>query len=186
VTFHHNLWAYHNARNPRLGDNYGKPPFPTFDFRNNVIYDYGDTCSGLTGDRLDANYVANYIRPGADSNLKRAPIVLSNKCAVRYYIEGNVVEGEAQWTEHNETMFTPLEHEGRRLVEVVAKPFDAPVVRTTSARQAREDVLSGVGATLPVRDAVDARVIRQVRERTGRIINSQSEVGGWPEYRSRR
>ena len=28
VTIHHNFWAHNMARNPRLGDNYGKPPFP--------------------------------------------------------------------------------------------------------------------------------------------------------------
>ena len=28
VTWHHNLWAHNNARNPRLGDNYGSPNPP--------------------------------------------------------------------------------------------------------------------------------------------------------------
>ena len=64
VTLHHNLWAHNDSRNPRLGDNYGSAPFPTFDVRNNVIYDYGAIASGMTGDQLSANYVANYIRPG--------------------------------------------------------------------------------------------------------------------------
>jgi hypothetical protein len=35
-----------------------------------------------------------------------------------------------------------------------------------------------------VRDAVDSRVISSVRTRTGQIINSQAEVGGWPELAS--
>ena len=48
VSLHHNLWAHNIARNPRLGDNYGKPPFPTFDVRNNVIYDYGEIAE-MTG-----------------------------------------------------------------------------------------------------------------------------------------
>ena len=71
VSLHHNLWAHNRARSPRLGDNYGKPPYPTFDVRNNVIYNYGDMASGLTGDVLRANYVANYIRPGPNSNRRR-------------------------------------------------------------------------------------------------------------------
>ncbi|MCX6602818.1 MAG: hypothetical protein NTV52_04415 [Acidobacteria bacterium] len=41
VTLHHNLWAHHNGRNPRFGDNYGKGAPPTYDFRNNVIYNCG-------------------------------------------------------------------------------------------------------------------------------------------------
>jgi pectinesterase len=40
-------------------------------------------------------------------------------------------------------------------------------------------VLSQAGASL-VRDAVDERVVTSVRERTGRLIDSQTEVGGWP------
>jgi pectate lyase len=71
VTFHHNLWAHNDARNPRLGDNYGAE-FPVFDIRNNVMYDWGSTCSGLTGDHLRANYVNNYIRSGPSSNIKKA------------------------------------------------------------------------------------------------------------------
>ena len=32
-----------------------------------------------------------------------------------------------------------------------------------------------------VRDAVDARVVEGVRNRTGRLLNSQDDVGGWPQ-----
>src|SRR4051812_34380467 len=79
VTFHHNLWIHNDARNPRMGDNYGRGPnFPTFDVRNNVIYDHGGTASGLTQGNLKANYVANYIRPGPDSRAK-TPITVGNK-----------------------------------------------------------------------------------------------------------
>lgn len=50
--------------------------------RNNVIYDYGGIASGMTGDHLSANYVANYIRPGPSSNTTRGPIVLTDTAAV--------------------------------------------------------------------------------------------------------
>ena len=45
-------------------------------------------------------------------------------------------------------------------------------------------MLAGVGATRPRRDAVDARVVREVESRAGRIIDSQRDVGGWPPYGS--
>lgn len=32
VTLHHNLWAHHNGRNPRFGDNYGNGAPPIYDF----------------------------------------------------------------------------------------------------------------------------------------------------------
>ncbi|MCX6625632.1 MAG: pectate lyase [Acidobacteria bacterium] len=179
VTFHHNLWAHNVARNPRFGDNYGRPPFPTFDFRNNVIYDYGDMASGMTGDRLSANYVANYIRPGPSSNLKRGMIVLTGEADAQFYLAGNVVEGGLRLIDRPEI-------NGRRVVTVVDQPFAAPPLQTTTAEAAFPIVLENAGATHPARDAVDRRIIHEVRTRTGHIIDSQWEVGGWPDYRMAR
>jgi hypothetical protein len=42
-------------------------------------------------------------------------------------------------------------------------------------------VLSNAGAWPGFRDAVDMRIVADVRNRTGRNIASQSEVGGWPD-----
>ena len=197
VTLHHNLWAHNDSRNPRLGDNYGREPWPTFDVRNNVVYDYGSIASGMTGDRLSANYVGNYIRPGPSTRLGAGsstalgdgprgrapgePIVLTDTAAVTYFVEGNVVEGRDDLTADNTKLFTPPASSinGRPLVTLARRPFDAPPVRTTSAAQALRDVLAGAGATLPRRDAIDARIVREVETRTGRIIDSQKDVGGW-------
>jgi hypothetical protein len=35
-----------------------------------------------------------------------------------------------------------------------------------------------------MRDAVDQRLIQDVRDRKGKLLNSQDEVGGWPELKS--
>jgi hypothetical protein len=184
VTLHHNLWAHNAARNPRLGDDYGRPPWPLFDVRNNVIYDYGGIASGMTGDRLRANYVANYVRPGPSSDERRGVVVLTDTAAVSYHVSGNVVEGRPALTADNRLLFDRVEAGGRRLVTFVAEPFDAPPVSTTGAAQALRSVLAGVGATRPRRDAVDARVVREVEVLSGRIIDSQRDVGGWPPYAS--
>jgi hypothetical protein len=182
VTLHHNLWAHNDARNPRLGDDYGRPPWPLFDLRNNVIYDYGEIASGMTGDNLSANYVANYVRPGPSSNTKRGVVVLTDTAAVTYHVSGNVVEGRPQLTADNRLLFDRHEAGGRRLVTLADRPFEAPGVRTTSAEEALADVLRDVGATRPRRDAVDARIVREVGTRGGRLIDSPRDVGGWPAY----
>ncbi|HEY1342742.1 MAG TPA: hypothetical protein VGF59_34805 [Bryobacteraceae bacterium] len=183
VTLHHNLWIDNIERNPRLGDNYGRPPFPVFDVRNNVMYNWGKTCSGLTGDDLRANYVRNYLRPGPNSS-PRPPIVLAPTAHVQYFVEGNVVEGRPEYGANAAAMFTPAEAEGHKLFSLAARPFEAPPVETQSAAEAYQDVLDRVGAVRPARDAVDARLIDEVRKNSGRIINSQKGVGGWPVYRA--
>jgi hypothetical protein len=40
------------------------------------------------------------------------------------------------------------------------------------------------GATLPRRDAVDERIVREVREEGGHIIKWVKDAGGWPEFPS--
>jgi pectate lyase len=184
VTLHHNLWAHNDSRNPRLGDNYGNPPFPVFDVRNNVIYDYGAIASGMTGDHLSANYVGNYIRPGPSSNRTRGPIALTDTAAVTYFVRDNVVEGRDELTNDNSRLFDRRQLEGRILFTLASRAFPAPAVRTTSALDALREVLAGAGATLPRRDAVDARLVREVEQRSGRVIDSQKDVGGWPDYRA--
>jgi hypothetical protein len=68
----------------------------------------------------------------------------------------------------------------------VDKVFDtgpnAP--KTHSTEEARRLVLAGAGASL-VRDAVDKRLMNDIKNRTGKLLDSQDEVGGWPELKSK-
>jgi hypothetical protein len=74
--------------------------------------------------------------------------------------------------------------DGKRPVQTVEEPFSVQPVKTVSAQDAYETVLATVGASVPMRDAVDARIISEVRQRKGSIIDSQKQVGGWPELKS--
>ena len=178
VSYHHNLWAHNNARNPRMGDNYGKPPYPTFDFRNNVVYDYGGTASGLTQGVLKINYAANYIKPGPSSKA-RLPLTIGSPSALQVFISGNYWDGHPRETADNDAFFDPAEKQ----VTLVRQPFAAPPVTMFSAESAFAAVLEKAGASLPLRDAVDRRIVDEARTSRGRIIDATSEVGGWPEYR---
>lgn len=177
VTFHHNLWAHNQGRNPRLGDNYGKPPFPVFDVRNNVVYNAGG--SNVVGDELTVNYVGNYFKPGPYTRLNNGLFGPTEKAKPKFYVQGNVVEGMPDLTADARRLFA-------RAVELLSSPAPAPAVETQTAQQAYELVLARVGATLPKRDAVDTRVLADVRNGGGSIIDSQWEVGGWPVYEQAR
>lgn len=180
ISLHHNLWIHNDSRNPRLGDNYGRgPDFPTFDVRNNVIYDFGATASGLTQGNLRVNYVGNFLRPGPSAQA-RTPISVGAPSTLAFFIQGNVCDGNEALTRDNTKFFSAREIDGKRQVEVVAQEFPMPPVRTVPATEAFELVLDSVGAVLPVRDVVDQRLVGHVRARSGRMIDSQQEVGGWP------
>ena len=64
------------------------------------------------------------------------------------------------------------------------EPFETGPIVEEDALTAYERVLKSGGAILPRREAVDSRIVKDVRSLTGRIIKSQEEVGSWPELAS--
>jgi pectate lyase len=185
VTLHHNLYIHNDGRNPRFGHNYGKPPFPTFDFRNNIIYDFGKLASGITQGNLRINYINNIVIPGASTaNPRTAPIHIGKPSNVFVYLTGNIHEQNEQLTANNDLFISQTVIDGIEQARAVKTPFAMPPVATQPTMEAYETVLAGVGATLPMRDAVDARLVNHVRTRTGKMIDSQKDVGGWPAYKS--
>lgn len=181
ISFHHNLWASHSARMPRPG-NYDGPAVdplgPVFDFRSNVFYNWGGDRSGYNADKAMLaryNFVDNAYVAGPQSG-KPVAFNESNMLAKAYFA-GNSMNGTIPadpWS-----LVTGIQPEGYRLAE----PVDVAPVTPDPAPSAYARVLAGAGASR-VRDAVDVRVVAGVRDRTGRQIDSQSEVGGWPELRS--
>ncbi len=184
VTLHHNLWAHNSGRNPRIGDNYGRPPFPTYDIRNNVMYNF--EALSIVGDTLEANYVGNYILPGPSTPPSPGLLMPTDAARLRFFLSGNLIEGRDEITSQQQGLFRRLATAEKRLVEILAAPLGVPAVVTQPAPEAYELVLARAGAILPVRDAVDMRIVTDVRARSGAIIDSQWEVGGWPVYRPAR
>ena len=179
-TFHHNLWAQHRARMPRPG-NYLTPDVdpvgPYFEFTNNVFYDWGQGHAGYNSDKDPATvstyaFVANAYRRGPDST--GAVIFEEESSAAHAWFEGNSVDGVVPadpWAP-----VTGDDAPGYRLPALPAWAMGA----TETAAQAHASVLARAGASR-VRDAVDVRILAGVADGTGRIINSQTDVGGWPD-----
>lgn len=177
-TFHHNLWAMHRARMPRPG-NYNPPSVdplgPRFEFRSNVFYDWGGSHAGYNADTESLAayaFIGNAYIPGPDSQGRWA-FEESNPLA-RAWFEGNSMDGTVP-----ADPWTLVKDSDRPDYRLTARP-DWADAATETADAATESVLSGAGAGR-LRDAVDARVIAGVRDRSGRIIDSQTQVGGWPE-----
>ncbi|GAB2893687.1 pectate lyase [Uliginosibacterium flavum] len=183
VSLHHNLWAHHRGRNPRFGDNYGKlfNDAPTFDFRNNVIYDWGDYATGMVDGDIRVNYVANFLKPGPSSRSLQ-PVTLTTYAneKTRFFTADNVIEAHPEITPASGNFFGPEAGKTTGNITHVKEAFVTPQLSTQSAAEAYALVLAHAGASVPLRDAVDVRVIEQVRSGNGRLIDTQNDVGGWP------
>jgi pectate lyase len=167
VTWHHNLFAHNLGRNPRFQGSVDA------DFRNNVIYDWGETSAYGEFDRV--NYVGKYLKPGLSTIQK--PLMFMNGTEVvgpsSLYLEGNLLEGSE---EANEDNWRGTGFYFDRTAIAASHPFSSPSVSITSASKAYIDVLESAGATLPERDAVDDRIVMNVRTGTGHIIQTPEDI----------
>jgi pectate lyase len=127
------------------------------------------------------NYVNNYGKPGMDSEPGGYAYSPGSK-HFRAFYSGNYFYGRVsddQWSLVDWKNWSQKERDAYK----VSKPFSTGPVETLTALQAYDSVIKYVGASLK-RDEADKRIINDVQNGTGRIINSQNQVGGWPALKS--
>ncbi|MEV0614287.1 Ig-like domain-containing protein [Nonomuraea sp. NPDC050404] len=174
ITYHHNLLIHQNARNPRFSFSEGMNML--VDHRNNVIYNHGITsCYG--GEWSNGiNMVGNYYKPGPNTLPKIAREIVAPGRLGQWHVTGNEIEGHADVTANNALGITYAI--GGITLLPKAVEFENGITEQTP-QQAYATVLEQAGATLPRRDAIDARLVNEARAGTGRHINSQKDVGGF-------
>lgn len=208
ATFHHNLLAHHDSRNPRFDHAYvDSTCFGPLDYVNNVVYNWGGNSSyggeGAIRPRR-INMINNYYKPGPATRHKTRlldPTITCNYCSSivpgeppvpgKFFLSGNYMAGSETVTADNwlgSTVSTDA-------VRADARWTDGLTALTTeeTAQQAYETVLAKAGCSL-FRDAIDTRIVEEVRQgtstytgsngSTGGLIDTQSDVGGWLEYAS--
>ena len=186
-TFHHNLYAHHRGRNPRPG-NYNNhnidPNGLIFDFRNNVVYNWGGSYAGYNADSdsiTKVNFIGNYYIGGPDSTSDYA---YREQCPYsKAYFSDNWMNGVCPRDPWNLVRFDGFSQTWIATYELL-EPITVPPVGTDDGLTAYELVLLDAGTTFPERDSVDVRVINDVINGTGGIIDDEDEVGGWPELES--
>lgn len=210
TSYHHNLLAHHDSRNPRIdmGDidesDYTKQLELT-DLRNNVIYNWGGNSAYGGQNGAPVNIVNCYYKygPATNSNVRSRIFQLSSSGNGIYYdwstdlyVSGNYVDGSSTVTNDNAKGVDKDENTKNyniwtdsNLTEdaktVHFRYADDYPVETETAQEAYESVLADAGASI-VRDEVDTRIIEEVRGRTSTygnkgLIDSPSDVGGYPE-----
>ena len=217
-TFMRNLWANNISRNPSIG------MYGDFGFVNNVIFNWWNRSADGGDNKSLFNFINNFYKPGPITPLDK-PIghrILkpesgrSSKDSLQFgkaYVHGNVVDGNARVTKDNWDGGVQVGEgpDAGKYTDAIRvnKPLPMSPVITLSANEAYHYVLANVGAILPKRDAVDKRIVEEVK--TGKIvfteggkthvgdkyikrrlpedsyksgiITNPSQVGGYPEYK---
>jgi hypothetical protein len=215
-TFMRNLWANNISRNPSIG------MYGDFGFVNNVVFNWWNRSADGGDHRSLFNFINNYYKPGPITP-KDKPIAYrilkpesgrdtANKSTFgKAYVHGNIVEGYDKVTADNWAGGVQVGDNGEGGSHLSAirvnEPMPMASVTIIPTKQAYDYVLDNVGANLPKRDAVDARIVQEVKTgkivytegaQTGKqyikrrlpedsykqgIITHPSQVGGYPEYK---
>ncbi len=179
VSVHHNLFAHNVGRNPKVALDV------TAEVINNVVYNFG------AATRLDpgssANAIGNVYIPGPNTS----PTVMgeTNKGIMLgpvagfpemlLYVSENIGPGR-EINEGDDWLAVGGGSESLHRSTEPVPTFLPSEISHHSVDETLDVVLDNVGATAPHRDPVDLRLIQEVRSGTGRVINSQEDVGGWP------
>lgn len=212
-TYHHNLFAHHTSRNPRMASGSGYT-----DYRNNVIYNWGyNSCYG--GEAFQKgkeqfnfsifNIVANYYKSGPATEPGKVSYRIANPSFRnktddfgKWYISDNFVEGHKDVSSNNWNGGVQTEISFDKIK--LDKAWPSMPINQQTAVKAYKLVLENAGALLPKLDAVDLRIIKEVKggfaTYEGKsykkshvvadttlvcgIIDTQNDVGGWPELKS--
>lgn len=212
--FARNLFASNISRNCSIGMNGG------FNLVNCVIYNWWNRSIDGGDEYSQYNIINNYFKPGPITALQNGrpiqyrilkPDASRNKDKPdtygKAYVNGNIMLGNDRVTADNWDGGVQCGKfaDAIRVDQPFAMPMHNPIM---SAQEAYEFVMENVGATLPKRDTVDARIVLSVR--TGQaiydkkakpfttpyvkrrlpddsykygIITHPQQVGGLPEYK---
>lgn len=201
ASFHHNLLAHHDSRNPRFDHDFVNVKCAgPIDYVNNVIFNWGGN-SAYGGEGTDKgaggrhiNMVNNYYKYGPATSKKSRIVNPTTKCADncgkspggtvepgKFYIIGNYVYGSSTVTSDNWQGVDPDESSKKEQCRTSSRWTDGLTALSSeqTAEQAYETVLAKAGCSLH-RDAVDIRIVDDVRNgvvRNGAVVTSSTITG---------
>lgn len=201
-SYHHNLIAHQNSRAIRFGGARAHDTVALVDYRNNVIYNSGGSGAAYGGEIEIAggvsriNMVNNYYKPGPAASTLNFVHPSYNAVGVGvWYITGNYMNGNSgktadNWTGVNLGAIPAAQQAGTK--STVPFNLSGNDIASQTAQAAYSEVLLKAGANVPVRDAVDQRIVTETTNGTASVVGATSgkagiidlpsEVGGWPTY----
>ena len=195
-TFARNVFACNISRNCSVGMN------GSFNFINNTVFNWwnrtvdgGDNTSYMNV--INNNYKPGPITPEGKPIAWRIVKVENGRSPEgrgqfgRAYVSGNKTWGNAEVTADNwkggvqaGDQFVTEEHEQLWKMVHMEKPFEMAPVTILPTDEAYDFVMKHAGASFPKRDAVDTRMMKQVK--TGKIFYAKDAKEHQPLYVKRR
>lgn len=182
ASYHHNLMAHHNSRTPRINGSNENDVEALVDYRNNVNYNWGNRGALYGGEWMKTfgkgfahtNIVNNYFVPGPATSsgvyfARPSRGDTSYPGYSKWCFNGNVMKGysamsQDNWLGVDESYVGSLDsiRSDDEFIQSdgVLENYNH---YTQSAEDAYNAILEGVGATLPKRDVIDARVIAELK-----------------------
>ncbi|MDQ8024080.1 MAG: hypothetical protein REI94_19735 [Moraxellaceae bacterium] len=176
-----NLYAHNDERSPLFKGG------TTGVVANNLIYNPGRSivragwwAPEWEGRSLPApprlTVVGNELIRGRDT--RDTPFITTNGAGrtaskAEVYASDNITGGNY--------LLRPVQEIGPNVERLSAPPLWPANFKAVPAKDVREKVLGSAGARPQDRDSVDRRIVADVRNGAGRIIDSQEEVGGYPK-----
>ena len=196
ATYHHNLLAHHDSRNPRLDHDYVSTQKGPVSIVNNVVYNwdgnscYGGESSSKNGsDYRKYNFFGNYYKPGPRTPSNHLwliqPTTSCSNCGGtiipgHFFLADNILHGQDAVTSNNwktQKSSPTGVYADAGLASSIKNETPFPIgsgLSIHSASGAFDAVLDSAGASF-VRDAVDERVCRETREGSFTYSGSNTE-----------
>ena len=174
VSIHHNLFAHNVERNPLVSVD------TRSEVINNVIYNWKTrglnlgNCYPEHGEQSDV--IGNYFKKGPDSRDLCFQISDCWKNS-QVFVSGNIGPGRPANTGNEWGL---VRNDVINRIKVYNRLIDPSMITIQPVTEAYDLVLKNAGANIPRYDDVDVRIINDVKNGTGHIIDSQDDVNGWP------
>ncbi len=184
-SFHHNLLAHCEGRNWSLAGGLDGNGYYAgrLDITNNVVYNWGHRATD--GGAMEVNFVNNYYKPGAATDLFYALIMNHEATGLgtqQAYFSGNVMPG--YFNEDNQEDGRTSTIDDGAVVDYdtfLDEAFFDSYVTTQTAEGAYKNVLSDIGCNQPVFDDHDTRVREETLNGTYTYTGSVSGIAGLPD-----
>ena len=206
ATYHHNLLAHHDSRNPRLDHDYVSTLKGPVSLVNNVIYNWGDnsTYGGESANDNNVykkyNVINNYYKPGPATASGKVRFIdpWTKECSNctkatgsstivpgHFYLDGNVMHGDEGKTADNWTGTTASAAVIANIKSTAKFTYaeKATSLSLQTAENAFTAVLGYAGAGLK-RDAVDTRVTKETKNGNYTYPGSNGSTNGFIDTQS--